>query len=77
MIARSEIVVITGGTAGIGRATVREFAAAGYDVVVPAGTWSPADPPCTAATVRQETSSPPCAVRPTAPPVTSRPLGRR
>ncbi len=28
------IVVITGGTAGIGRATVREFAAAGYDVAV-------------------------------------------
>ncbi len=28
------IVVITGGTAGIGRATVREFATAGYDVAV-------------------------------------------
>jgi len=28
------IVVITGGSAGIGRASVREFAAAGYDVAV-------------------------------------------
>ena len=28
------VVVVTGGTAGIGRATVREFASAGYDVAV-------------------------------------------
>lgn len=28
------MVVVTGGTAGVGRATVREFAAAGYDVAV-------------------------------------------
>ena len=28
------VVVVTGGTAGIGRATVREFAGAGYDVAV-------------------------------------------
>lgn len=31
---RRPIVVITGGTAGIGRATVREFAGAGYDVAI-------------------------------------------
>jgi len=30
----SRVVVVTGGTAGVGRATVREFAAAGYDVAV-------------------------------------------
>jgi NAD(P)-dependent dehydrogenase (short-subunit alcohol dehydrogenase family) len=30
----SRVVVVTGGTAGIGRATVREFTAAGYDVAV-------------------------------------------
>ena len=29
-----QVVVVTGGTAGIGRATVREFAEAGYDVAV-------------------------------------------
>ena len=32
--ARRPVVVVTGGTAGIGRATVREFASAGYDVAV-------------------------------------------
>ena len=32
--ARSPIVVVTGGTAGIGRATVREFARNGYDVAI-------------------------------------------
>ncbi len=31
---RPPVVVVTGGTAGIGRATVREFARAGYDVAV-------------------------------------------
>ena len=31
---RRPVVVVTGGTAGIGRATVREFATAGYDVAV-------------------------------------------
>ena len=31
---RRSIVVITGGTAGVGRATVREFADAGYDVAI-------------------------------------------
>jgi NAD(P)-dependent dehydrogenase (short-subunit alcohol dehydrogenase family) len=31
---RRPVVVVTGGTAGIGRATVREFAGAGYDVAV-------------------------------------------
>ena len=28
------IVVVTGGTAGVGRATVQEFARAGYDVAI-------------------------------------------
>lgn len=32
--AKSPIVVVTGGTAGIGRATVREFARQGYDVAI-------------------------------------------
>lgn len=32
--APAPVVVVTGGTAGIGRATVREFAGAGYDVAV-------------------------------------------
>ena len=32
--AKSPIVVVTGGTAGIGRATVREFARSGYDVAI-------------------------------------------
>jgi NAD(P)-dependent dehydrogenase (short-subunit alcohol dehydrogenase family) len=32
--AKSPIVVVTGGTAGIGRATVREFARNGYDVAI-------------------------------------------
>jgi NAD(P)-dependent dehydrogenase (short-subunit alcohol dehydrogenase family) len=32
--ARSSVVVVTGGTAGIGRATVREFARNGYDVAI-------------------------------------------
>jgi NAD(P)-dependent dehydrogenase (short-subunit alcohol dehydrogenase family) len=32
--ARSPVVVVTGGTAGIGRATVREFARNGYDVAI-------------------------------------------
>src|SRR3569833_2661263 len=32
--AKSPIVVVTGGTAGIGRATAREFARNGYDVAV-------------------------------------------
>src|SRR6185437_12090343 len=32
--AKSPIVVVTGGTAGIGRATVREFAKNGYDVAI-------------------------------------------
>ncbi len=31
---RSPVVVVTGGTAGIGRATVREFARQGYDVAI-------------------------------------------
>ena len=30
----TKIAVVTGGTAGVGRATVREFARAGYDVAV-------------------------------------------
>lgn len=34
MIDHHPVVVITGGSAGIGRATVREFARAGYDVAV-------------------------------------------
>ena len=32
--AKAPIVVVTGGTAGIGRATVREFARSGYDVAI-------------------------------------------
>ena len=32
--AKAPIVVVTGGTAGIGRATVREFAKNGYDVAI-------------------------------------------
>jgi len=31
---KRKIAVVTGGTAGVGRATVREFAQAGYDVAV-------------------------------------------
>ena len=31
---KAPIVVVTGGTAGIGRATVREFARNGYDVAI-------------------------------------------
>ena len=34
MAEKTSVVVVTGGTAGVGRATVREFAAAGYDVAV-------------------------------------------
>ena len=34
MMDKRRIAVVTGGSAGIGRATVREFAAAGYDVAV-------------------------------------------
>ncbi|MHA3701789.1 SDR family oxidoreductase [Jatrophihabitans sp. YIM 134969] len=33
-MSNNKVVVVTGGTAGVGRATVREFAAAGYDVAV-------------------------------------------
>lgn len=33
-VSPARVVVVTGGTAGVGRATVREFAAAGYDVAV-------------------------------------------
>lgn len=33
-MSKRPIVVVTGGTAGVGRATVREFASAGYDVAV-------------------------------------------
>ncbi|WP_325104694.1 SDR family oxidoreductase [Segeticoccus sp.] len=33
-MSESRVVVVTGGTAGVGRATVREFARAGYDVAV-------------------------------------------
>lgn len=32
--AEPRVAVVTGGSAGIGRATVREFAARGYDVAV-------------------------------------------